>query len=121
MTRVIIIDDQATFRHHLRKLLTFAGMDVIAEVEDILAAEMLLQAMESKPEIAVVDVMLPGINGLEGTLRLKKIIPSIRVYLVSAYHDQAQVFQVSAEEVGAEAFIAKDNLDLDVVKRWIKK
>jgi DNA-binding NarL/FixJ family response regulator len=118
MTSAIIIDDQATFRLHLRKLLIFAGMDVIAEAEDIPTAEMLLRSLEPKPEIAVVDVMLPGINGVEGTRRLKKLIPSLRVYLVSAHHDQAQVLQGSAIEVGAEGFIAKDDLDLAVVQRW---
>lgn len=120
MTRILIVDDQPNFRHHLQQLLLFAGMEVIAEAGDIPSAEELLKSLEPKPDIAVVDVMLPGINGLEGTRRLKKIFPSLRVYLISAYHDQAHVFQASAKEVGAEAFIAKDNLDLDVVKRWRK-
>jgi DNA-binding NarL/FixJ family response regulator len=114
----MIIDDQPTFRYHLCQLLTYAGLEVIGEVGDIPAAEKLLQTIDNQPDIAIIDVMLPGINGLEGTRRLKSLLPSLRVYLVSAYQDQARVFQISAEKVGAEAFIAKDDLDLDTVRAW---
>ena len=119
MLRVLIVDDQTTFRHHLRQLLTYAGLDVIGEAGSIPMAEELLQTLDHQPDIAVVDVMLPGTNGLEGTSRLKALLPSLRVFLVSAYHDQAQVFQISALELGAEAFIAKDDLELDTIKKWI--
>jgi DNA-binding NarL/FixJ family response regulator len=121
MLRVLIVDDQPTFRHHLRQSLTYAGFDVIGEAGSIPIAEELLQTFDHQPDIAVIDVMLPGIGGLEGTSRLKALYPTLRVFLVSAYHDQAQVFQISAREVGAEAFIAKDDLDLDTIKKWKNK
>jgi DNA-binding NarL/FixJ family response regulator len=87
-------------------------------VSSIPAAEILLRDLDEKPEIAIVDVMLPEINGLEGTPRLKLICPSMRVYLVSAYRDQAQIFQAAAIKVGAEAFIPKDELDLETIQDW---
>lgn len=117
MTRVLIVDDQPNFRRQLRQLLTHAGLSVVGEAGDIIMAEALVTNLQ--PDLAVVDVMLPGLSGLEGTARLKAIKPDLRVFLISAYHDQAQVFQSSAAEVGAEAFIPKDNLDLDVVRSWI--
>jgi DNA-binding NarL/FixJ family response regulator len=116
MTRILIVDDQPTFRRQLRQLLTYAGLAVVGEAEDIPSAEQ--SVLTLKPDLAVVDIMLPGINGLEGTLRLKSLAPTLRVYLVSAYRDQAQVYQASAKEVGAEGFIAKDELCLEVVKAW---
>jgi DNA-binding NarL/FixJ family response regulator len=118
MFRVLIVDDQPTFRYHLRHLLTYAGFEVIGEADSIPKAEELLQTLDHQPDIAVIDVMLPDINGLEGTALLKSLLPTLRVFLVSAYHDQAQVFQFSAREVGAEAFIPKDDLDLETIKRW---
>jgi len=121
MLRVLIIDDQPTFRHHLRQSLTYAGLDVIGEAGNIPMAEELLQTLDHPPDIAVIDVMLPGINGLEGASRLKVLLPNMRVFLVSAYQDQAQVFKISAQEVGAEAFIAKEDLDLDTIKKWINR
>lgn len=117
MTRVLIVDDQPTFRRKLRQLLTQAGLSVVGEAGDIPSAEKLVS--ELQPDLAVVDVMLPGLSGLEGATRLKALQSDLRVFLVSAYHDQAQVFQTSAANVGAEAFIPKDNLDLDVVKSWM--
>ena len=114
MTRV---DDQPTFRRQLRQLLTHAGLNVVAEAGDIPTAEQMVK--EFHPELAIVDVMLPGLSGLEGTPRLKALDENLHIVLVSAYHGQAQVFQTSAAEVGAYAFIPKDDLDLDIVRSWI--
>jgi DNA-binding NarL/FixJ family response regulator len=110
------VDDQPAFRRHLRRLLTYAGLTVVGEAGDIPAAEAQVRALQ--PDLAVVDVRLPGVNGIEGTFRLKALSPNLRVILVSAYRDQAEVFQTAAEEVGAEAFVPKDDLDLDVVRAW---
>jgi DNA-binding NarL/FixJ family response regulator len=116
MTRVLIVDDQPAFRRHLRQLLTYAGLTVVGEAGDIPAAE--AQVLALQPDLAVVDVRLPGVNGMEGTPRLKALAPGLRVILISAYRDQAEVFQTAAEEVGAEAFVPKDDLDLSVVQAW---
>jgi len=116
MIRVLIVDDQPAFRRQLRALLTRAGFDVVGEAQDIAEAEK--QVRDTRPDLAVVDVMLPEINGLEGTPRLKTIAPGLRVILVSAYRDRADIFRSAAKEVGAEAFFAKEDLDLEVVRTW---
>jgi DNA-binding NarL/FixJ family response regulator len=119
MTRVLIIDDQPTFRRHLRQLLTHAGLTVVGEAEDISSAEKIVKKLH--PDVAIVDVMLPGESGLVGTPRLKALVENLRVILVSAHHDSAQQFKKSAEEVGAEIFIPKDELDMESVKKWMTK
>lgn len=116
MTRVLIVDDQPAFRRRLRQLLAYAGLTVVGEAGNIPEAEAQVQAL--RPDLAVVDVMLPGVNGLEGTARLKTLVPGLRVILVSAYCDQAELFRTASAEVGAEAFVAKDDLDLDTVLAW---
>ncbi|MFN8598807.1 MAG: response regulator transcription factor [Anaerolineae bacterium] len=118
MTRVLIVDDQASFRHQLRQLLSYAGLEVIGEARDIPTAEELVASL--CPDVAIVDLMLPDINGLEGTRRLKSLRPALRVMLVSAYRDHAEVYRAAAMQAGAECFIAKDELDLSVVQTWIK-
>ncbi len=118
MTRVLIVDDQPNFRHHLRRLLNYAGLDVVGEAGDIPEAEKLVRMHQ--PDLAVVDVTLPGITGLEGTLRLKALVPDLRVILISAHLNHADVLQIAAEAAGAEAFIPKDDLDLNMVQRWKK-
>ena len=119
MTRVLIVDDQPLFRRHLRQLLSHAGLIVVGEADDIPTAKELVRDL--KPDIVIVDVMLPGESGIAGTPKLKALAGNLRVILVSAHHDSAQVFQKSAEEMGAEAFIPKDDLDLDVVRKWTEK
>ena len=116
MTHVVIVDDQPEFRRRLCQMLTLAGLHVIGEAEDIPSAELIVQTQQ--PDLAIVDVVLPRINGLEGTKQLKAICPRLKVILVSAYLDRAQVFRSAAHDAGAEAFISKDELDLELLRTW---
>ncbi len=116
MTRVLIVDDQPGFRRQLSALLVRAGLTVVGEASHIPQAEVQLKTLQA--DLAVVDVMLPDINGLEGVPRLKALCPNLRVILISAYHDQAEVFRTAAKEVGAETFVSKDDLDLEIVRAW---
>lgn len=116
MTRVLIVDNQPAFRRQLRALLEHAGLDVVGEARDIPDAERKTRA--THPDLAIVDVMLPGINGVEGTARLKAIAPRLRVILVSAYADRINLFRQVARDAGAEMFVAKDELDLEMVRSW---
>jgi two-component system, OmpR family, response regulator len=119
MTRVLIIDDQPAFRRQLHTLLSYAGMIVVGEAGDIATA--LKIAKETRPDIAVVDVMLNDEYGFNVAKRLKGMVKHLRVFLVSAHHDSAGLFMKSAKEIGAEAFIPKDELNLGLVKRWMEK
>lgn len=114
MTRVLIVDDQPAFRRQLRALLDRARLEVVGEAGDIAAAETLAKSLQ--PDLAIVDVVLPGMSGIEGTPRLKALAPNMRVILVSAYHEQ--VLRASAREAGAEAFIPKEELDLPMALQW---
>lgn len=116
MTRILIVDDQPAFRRQLKHLLTYANLTVVGEAADIATAEQIVREMQ--PDLAVVDVELPGLNGLEGTVRLKAVCPALRVIVVSAYRDRAELFRTAAIAAGAEAFIPKDEVDLQVVLGW---
>jgi DNA-binding NarL/FixJ family response regulator len=116
MTCVLIVDDKPAFRRQLRPLLHRAGLAVVGEAGDIPEAEPLVEALQ--PDLAAVDVRLPGVNRLEGTSRLRAQASGLRVILVSAFRDRAAVFRAAAEGAGAEAFIARDELDLEVVWAW---
>jgi DNA-binding NarL/FixJ family response regulator len=116
MNRVLIVDDQPKFRRQLRTLLLTAGFQVVDEADSIASALEILRT--AKPDIAVVDVMLPGENGLDGTRKLRTANEKVRIFLVSAHHDSADLFVRSAKEIGAEAFIPKDELDLATVLKW---
>ncbi len=96
-TRVLIVDDRPAFSRQL----TRAGLSVVGEAGDIPEAEAQVQSLQ--PDLAVVDVMLPGANGIEGTPRLRALVPGTRVILVSAYRDRAGVYQTAASAVGARS------------------
>ena len=116
MIRVLIVDDEPAFRRHLHRLLSYAGLCVVGEAGDILEAEPLVLGL--RPDLAVVDLMLPGISGLEGIARLKALCPNLRLILISAHRNQANLLWAAAEEAGAEAYLAKDELDVGVIERW---
>jgi DNA-binding NarL/FixJ family response regulator len=118
MTHVLIVDDQPDFRRRLGQLLVCAGLAVVGEAGDIPAAEGIVRTL--RPDLAVVDIELPGVNGLEGTRLLKALDPALRVILISAYRDRAELFRTAAQAAGAEAFIPKDELDWQVVLDWIR-
>jgi DNA-binding NarL/FixJ family response regulator len=116
MTRVLIVDDEPGFRRQLQRLLACAGLCVVGEAGDIPEAEQLVAA--SQPDLAVVDVMLPGVNGVEGIARMKALCPGLRAILISAHSNRADLLRAAAREAGAEAFVPKDELDLSVVQKW---
>jgi DNA-binding NarL/FixJ family response regulator len=116
MTSVLIVDDQPAFRSQLRQVLTQAGLVVVAEAGDVPEAEIQTEALH--PDLVVMDIMLPGPNGFEGTRRLKARRPGLRVIVVSAYVNHAHNLQMAAVEAGAEKFVLKDDLDLRLVSAW---
>ncbi len=116
MTRILIVDDQPAFRKQLRSVLAFSGLEVAGEAGSIREALDLLP--EISPDLAIVDVEMPGINGIEGTKLLKEASPTLRVILVSAFANHMELFTQAAARVGAECFISKDRLDPEMVKGW---
>ncbi len=111
MDRVLIVDDQPSFCRQLRQLLEYAGWAVVDEAGDIVEAEKIV--INAYPDLAIVDVFLPGVNGIEGARRLKSLCPKLRVILVSAYGDRVEIIRQAALAAGAEALLSKDDLDLD--------
>lgn len=116
MPRVLIVDDQPSFRLQLRRLLEQTGLEVVGEAADIPEAE--AQVAILQPDLAVVDVVLPGISGLAGVPRLKALAPELRVIVVSAHRDQAHILRDAAAQGGAEMFLQKEDLDLAAVCAW---
>ena len=113
MSQILIVDDNPTFRNQLADLLRRAGAARVHTAADIPQA--LDRMADCAYDLAVVDVLLPGTNGLEGTLLLRERCPRLRIVLVSAYPQ----FAAAAATVGAEAFYAKDDLDLATVRHWL--
>jgi DNA-binding NarL/FixJ family response regulator len=106
---VLIVDDYAPFRDSARDLLEGGGFDVVAEAEDGLTA--LHLAQELRPEIVLLDVHLPDLDGFEVARRLGELDPAPEVVLTSSRDDYAPLVEASA----ARAFIRKDALSAEAL------
>jgi len=102
---VMIVDDHPVFRQGLRRVLESEDdLDVIAEVDD--GEEALQEAKQLAPNVMLLDINLPGINGLQVARALKDTLLDINIIMLTAYHDDQQVFH--AIRAGAAAYFPKD-------------
>jgi DNA-binding NarL/FixJ family response regulator len=105
MTTILLADDHKIFRDGLRPLLTAQnGMEVVAEADDGLQA--LDLCLEHRPDIAVLDISMPGLNGIEVARRLKDEAPAIKPLILSMHSDRR--FVVEALRAGARGYILKE-------------
>ena len=104
--RVLVVDDHAGFRRCASLLLTAHGFDVVGEAEDGAAA--LERAGELEPELVLLDVQLPDIDGFEVASRLLARDASLKIVLVSSRDRSA--YGPLIEASGAIGFIAKGEL-----------
>jgi DNA-binding NarL/FixJ family response regulator len=109
--RVIIADDHPVYRQGLAKLLTASGVDVVAEAGNGWAA--LRAVAREAPDVAVLDLGMPGLTGIEVTRRLTACSPPHRVMIVSFSADEADVD--AALRAGASGYFLKDGPIEDVV------
>lgn len=103
--RVVIVDDHPFFRQGLRDVLSAeSDIEVIGEAENGTEATELLQHL--LPHVALMDVNLPGLNGLQVTQKVKIRCPEINFIILTAYDDEEQIYH--AVRIGASAYFAKD-------------
>jgi DNA-binding NarL/FixJ family response regulator len=102
---LLIVDDHPVFRQGLRNIFaTEDDIEVIAEGAD--GEQALQQAHALRPDVLLLDINLPGINGLQVTSRLKADHLATAIVLLTAYHDLEQVLH--AMRSGAAAYCVKD-------------
>lgn len=104
-TTVMLVDDHPLFRQGLRRVLEAqGGIEVIMEVAD--GEEALRLAKQLTPDVILMDINLPKMNGLQVTRELKQSSPEIAVIMLTAYHDDEQIFH--SVRAGAAAYFPKD-------------
>src|SRR4051812_22406835 len=104
MTTVVLVDDHPIVRQGIRYMLAaHAEFSVVGESERGLEALELVERL--RPDLAIVDLMLPDLNGLEVTRRMLRASPTTRVAILSIYDDEPHV--IEALQAGAMAYIVK--------------
>ncbi|HEX9396773.1 MAG TPA: response regulator transcription factor [Burkholderiales bacterium] len=110
--RVLIADDHAVVAEGLRKLVEAqADMQVVALVGD--GREAVRRAIEDGPDVVLMDIAMPTLNGSEATRIIRQRCPRTRVIVLSAYSDPIHVYR--ALQAGAAGYVAKRSVAKEVV------
>src|SRR5436309_8130689 len=110
--RVLVADDHGIVRSGVKLLLDRQpDMEVIAEAEDVVDA--VEQVIEHKPDVAILDVSMPRMTGLQATHEIKQQVPDTQVLILSMHDDERYLFE--ALRAGAAGYVLKRAADEDLV------
>jgi DNA-binding NarL/FixJ family response regulator len=102
--RVTLADDHAVVRKGIREFLEADGeIDVVAEADD--GKQALATVSKHQPDVAILDIQMPGLTGIEVTRRIKAQHPDVRVLILTAYDDDPYVFALM--QAGADGYVLK--------------
>ena len=110
VTRVLIVDDHTMLREGLRRSLEMEGLSVVGEASDGL--EGVRVALLLKPDVVLMDVTMPAMDGIEATKTLREQLPGVQVVMLTM-HDDADLVQ-RALRAGAAGYVVKDSSSAEV-------
>ncbi len=110
--RILIADDHALIRNGLRMLLgTHADLEVVGEAAD--GIEALERTRQLRPDVLVIDVAMPRMNGLEAAQLVRDVVPETRVVMLSMFEKES--FARQALQAGASGYVLKGASSSDIV------
>ncbi len=114
--RILVADDHTLVRQGLRKILeSQPGWVVVAEAGD--GRDAVQQALELQPDIIIMDIAMPKLNGIEAVQQIERRVPTARMLVLSMYADEAYVTR--AVRAGAHGYLLKDSADVDLIQAVI--
>jgi DNA-binding NarL/FixJ family response regulator len=112
MIRVMIVDDHAVVRRGLEQLLgTADDMEVVGSAAD--GAEAIERAVELAPNVVLMDLSMPGVDGIEATRRILAEVEGVDIVVLTSFADQRKV--LDALDAGASGYILKDSTPDEVL------
>ncbi|MBZ0316391.1 MAG: response regulator transcription factor [Anaerolineae bacterium] len=112
MTRILIVDDQIVVSEGLKAILSATpGIEVVGIAQD--GAQALELVPTTKPELVLMDLKMPGMNGIHATRKIREQYPDIRVLVLTTYVEDEWVFD--AIQAGAAGYLLKDSRREDIV------
>jgi DNA-binding NarL/FixJ family response regulator len=110
-TSVLLVDDHAMMRDGLSVLLAGAGMEIVGSVGT--GRDAVRTAIATSPDVVVMDLTMPEMNGMEATREICARLPAVRVVVLSMHSNREHVHQ--ALEAGASAYVLKDAASAELV------
>jgi len=111
--RILLADDHTLVRQGLRKVLEVRDeWEVIAEANN--GRDAVRLAEEHRPDVAIIDVAMPLLNGIEATRQIARKVPGTRVLVLSMHADEAYVTQIL--QAGASGYLLKESADVDLMQ-----
>jgi DNA-binding NarL/FixJ family response regulator len=111
--RILLADDHTVVRQGLRKVLE-ERPDWVVVAEAGNGRDAVKHAEELKPDVAILDVAMPLLNGIEATRQIVKRAPATRVLVLTMHSDEAYVNQIL--KAGASGYLLKDSADVDLIE-----
>jgi two-component system response regulator NreC len=110
--KILIVDDHAILRDGIRALLgVHDEIEVVGEASD--GRECIRKALESKPDVILMDLVMPGMDGLEATRRIRKKLPKAKVLFLTQYESKEYVR--SAMKAGSHGYIPKKAVGTELI------
>ena len=110
--RVLLVDDDALVRAGLRMILSSSEeMEVVGEAAD--GADAVAAAQEHRPDVVLMDIRMPGMDGIAATSALRRLTAPPHVIVLTTFHADEQV--MSALRAGADGFLLKDTPPTEIV------
>ncbi len=104
--RVLVVDDQTLFRTGLTSLLAAdERVEVVGQAAD--GADAVEQASKLEPDVVLMDVKMPNVDGIEATRKIIQAVPGVRVLILTTFETDSQVIQ--ALKAGASGYVLKDS------------
>lgn len=113
MIRVLIVDDHAIVRKGIRALLSESGgFEIVGEAAD--GQEAVVAAAESQPDVILMDILMPGMDGIEATRRITSQRPGARILVLTSFAADNKLFP--AIKAGALGYLLKDSSPEDLMR-----
>lgn len=110
--RILLADDHNVMRRGLRLLLERQpGLAVVAEASD--GRQAVEQAEATKPDVAVLDIAMPNLSGIEAAQRISDLLPQTAIVILSMHADEGYVLR--ALKAGVKGYLLKDSAEADVI------